>query len=343
MKRNLPLLLLLLAATTAGAQPLDTIRVCTYNVLNYGDDVTPTRATAVQAVVRAIQPDVLVFQGVMGPSGFDSLSSQVQKAVAPRVLGHHFEDGPNSDNAVFFDTTKLLLVESREPIHTNLRDINEWIFVVRVSYPDTIHLFSCHLKGGNTVADSLERINEAMPVRKRMKELSALQSIHHRIVVGSLNTYSSTDGAYQMLAIPPYTAGVAIDPLNRLGNWSDDPTFNDLYTYSTRDREFGGGVSGGLRDRFDFVLISGSIWQSNTYIHGSYTTFVTDGRHFNKSINSLPNFSVPDSIAQALYEASDHLPVYFDLAFQKNQKGEDIYHWHRGVGVPPDFPIKPRE
>jgi hypothetical protein len=37
--------------------------------------------------------------------------------------------------------------------------------------------------------------------------------------------------------------------------------------------------------------------------------------HFNDSINRMPNNVVPEFIAQALHDASDHLPVYLDLVF----------------------------
>jgi hypothetical protein len=35
----------------------------------------------------------------------------------------------------------------------------------------------------------------------------------------------------------------------------------------------------------------------------------------------LPNLAITDSIAQALHEASDHLPVYLDLGFTKGASG----------------------
>ena len=46
-----------------------------------------------------------------------------------------------------------------------------------------------------------------------------------------------------------------------------------------------------------------------TYIPNSYKPYGNDGNHYNDSINKRPNTAVPDSIADALHYASDHLPT----------------------------------
>jgi hypothetical protein len=50
-------------------------------------------------------------------------------------------------------------------------------------------------------------------------------------------------------------------------------------------------------------------------VTGSYTAFGNDAQHFNDSINRMPNLAVDSATAQALHDASDHLPVYLDLVF----------------------------
>jgi hypothetical protein len=55
----------------------------------------------------------------------------------------------------------------------------------------------------------------------------------------------------------------------------------------------------------------------------SYTTFGNDGQHFNRPINVLPNIAVDSAMAQALYDASDHLPVYLDLEYLTVTSGVD--------------------
>ena len=63
------------------------------------------------------------------------------------------------------------------------------------------------------------------------------------------------------------------------------------------------------------------------YIDDSYTAFGNDGNHFNDAINSGNNFSVSEQIADALHDASDHLPVYMDVWF------DDLVFIDRGVVI----------
>ena len=63
------------------------------------------------------------------------------------------------------------------------------------------------------------------------------------------------------------------------------------------------------------ILVSEAILNQNRMwmVPGSYQAFGNDGRHYNSAINANRNFAVPDSIADALYYASDHLPVVADF------------------------------
>ena len=45
----------------------------------------------------------------------------------------------------------------------------------------------------------------------------------------------------------------------------------------------------------------------------TYTAFGNDGNHFNGAINFGTNTSVTPDIANALHNASDHLPVFVDI------------------------------
>ena len=45
--------------------------------------------------------------------------------------------------------------------------------------------------------------------------------------------------------------------------------------------------------------------------------FGNDGQHFADSVNGGINNSVSSDIAQSLHDASDHLPVYLDLVFER--------------------------
>ena len=50
--------------------------------------------------------------------------------------------------------------------------------------------------------------------------------------------------------------GRLFDPIDRIGNWHNNSSFSDVHTQSPRTAQFGGGASGGMDDRFDFILFS---------------------------------------------------------------------------------------
>jgi hypothetical protein len=104
------------------------------------------------------------------------------------------------------------------------------------------------------------------------------------------------------------------------GNWSGDWAFADVHTQSTRTSGIQGGAGGGMDDRFDLIFVSEDVLNNDNgvkYINNSYTALGQDGNHFNDNINDGFNSAVPDDIADALYYASDHLPVIMDLVFDE--------------------------
>ncbi len=318
-------LLLLSAAITLQAQTQDTIRVCSYNVLNFGNETTATRKAAAQSVIRAIQPHLIVVQGIKGVEGIESVLEQIRYAVAPRAFAGSGEDGRGTDNVIAYDTLIFLYPPVSIPILTPLRDISHWILVFREHRQDTLHVFGCDLKDGDT--NDLARFEGAMLIRVR---IDSLPPSHSFILCGDLNVNTSSEGAYLALTtINPDIPSNLVDPIPYYGIWHSNKAFANIHTQSTRITLADGGASGGLDDRFDFVMISPKL--NEGYLPGSYTTFGNDGRHFKDSVNHLPNFAVPDSIAQALNLASDHLPVYLDMIVPKPSSGVPEMHGSSGT------------
>lgn len=103
------------------------------------------------------------------------------------------------------------------------------------------------------------------------------------------------------------------------GNWHDVSNYAQYFTQSPRLRQFGGGASGGLDDRFDLLLISPAMANNGTItiVPNTYTAYGNDGNHMNDSINSIPNTAVSQEVANALHYASDHLPVFASFEFSK--------------------------
>jgi hypothetical protein len=137
------------------------------------------------------------------------------------------------------------------------------------------------------------------------------------MLVGDLNLYSNTEEAYLALLAPG--AASLTDPLGS-GSWSGGGNAIK-HSQSPRDVSAGGLVGGAMDDRFDFQLVAASLVDGEglDLIGGTYRSVGNDGNHFDVAINAGNNSYFPGEIARsnaladALFDASDHLPVAADL------------------------------
>lgn len=288
-----------------------TIRVASYNLLDYTTSTGPARNIYFRRSMETLAPDILITQEVTSQAATDLFRTDVLDATMPdRFLSAAFHDGFDTDNALFYDSAKVTLVGAAY-IATDLRDIAEYTVAIRGT-ADTLRLYSLHLKAGQTAADATQRLTECTTLRNWLNTLPAGTKF---IIVGDYNVYTSTEAGFQkLLASETNNNGRAKDPLNAVGTWNNNAAFKSIHTQSTRTRAFGGGATGGLDDRFDILLTSFSSLDS-AIVLPTYRPYGNDGNHFNDSINHLPNAAVPDSVANALHYASDHLPVSCDFVF----------------------------
>jgi len=286
--------------------------IMSYNVLNLVLTDTTVRNPYFRTIFSNVQPDILVCQEMTSQTGVNGFLVRVLNRVSSGYAAGTFINGPDTDNALYYKTS-LFTFLSNTPIDTELRDINEF----RLSHNstgDTIIIYSVHLKADDSSSDSLQRAEEVDSLRKRTNSLPPNSNF---IVVGDFNIYNSNESAFQKL-LNQLQSGYFIDPLNLIGQWNNNGTFDSYHTQSTRVRNLGdGGATGGLDDRFDMILMSQAIMNSGdiTYIPGSYNEYGNDGNHFNDSINQPPNAVVSQQVANALHYASDHLPVYASFSF----------------------------
>ena len=98
-----------------------------------------------------------------------------------------------------------------------------------------------------------------------------------------------------------------------------------IYTQSVSSQGTSCQASGGMDDRFDFILASAAVMQGAgnvKYVADSYWAVGQDGKHFNKSITDSPaNTSVPADVLNALANNSDHLPVMLKLRINTGPVG----------------------
>jgi hypothetical protein len=174
---------------------------------------------------------------------------------------------------------------------------------------DTFRIYSVHLKANNTASDRTARAAEIDSLRQ---VTNSLPPGKYFIVLGDFNIYGSTEAAYQkLLQVNQTDDGHFVDPWTLTGTWNNS-LYAAYHTQSTRTRQLpDSGATGGLDDRFDMILHSRSTGQPGKiqYVAGSLTAIGNDANHYNDSINQQPNTAVPESVANALHYASDHLPV----------------------------------
>ncbi|HEY5536099.1 MAG TPA: T9SS type A sorting domain-containing protein [Ignavibacteria bacterium] len=284
------------------------VKITSYNLLGYPGTDTATRHPYYRTVISSINPDILVVQEMASQAGVNGFLNGVMNYYGNFYSPGIFIDGPDTDQEIFYKTS-LFIFLSNTPIHTALRDINEFK-IVHITTHDTLRIYSVHLKASTGTANELARAAEVDSLRK---VTNTLPPNSYFIVCGDFNFYSANEPAYQkLLQITAGNDGNFNDPLNMPGSWQDNPAYSAYHTQSTRVRAFGGGATGGLDDRFDMILYSNGIKNPGgiTYVTNSLTPYGNDGNHLNDSINQPPNTAVSQTVANALHYSSDHLPVY---------------------------------
>ncbi|GAB4338536.1 MAG: hypothetical protein Kow0037_22660 [Calditrichia bacterium] len=303
MKRNPILLgiLTLLFLWVSGWTQADTIRVANYNMLKFPGNEGYARVPYFRTVLRNIQPDIFVVEEIQTQEGLDLIHNQILDSGFSAIP---FNDGPDTDTGLFYKTDQFQVL-STQYIPTDLRNIGHY-HLKHLASGEELHIFAVHLKASSGSSNEQKRFLEAQILKNALLALPADANI---IVTGDFNIYKSSEPAFEHLT----SDGTLIDPLNAPGDWHNNPAFAWLHTQCPRLEQFGGGSSGGMDDRFDMILISDDL--TDNILTATYTAYGNDGQHFNQSVNNGYNAAVPDSIADALYYASDHLPVFCDFVF----------------------------
>lgn len=307
MIRTVAIVSLLSVLWGYSSRAADTVRVCTYNLLKFSQANEDGRIPQFRQILETIRPDVLICQEVIDGSTVPLFISDVFKWGS--YGSTPFIDGPDSDHLVFYDQSKFDLVGTRV-IPTELRNILEVTLALRPhdnTIADTVVVYSVHLKASDNSSDAAQRGRELNALISRMS------SRRNVIVAGDFNIYGTGETAYTALT-GPTAARTFIDPMG--SNWRRNTAeYAYLYTQATRLTNIsgcGGGVDGGIDDRFDYIFLSTEL--SPRLVSNSYTVFGNDGQQrFNKAIDNPVNTAVSTEVAQALKCASDHLPVYADI------------------------------
>ena len=106
------------------------IKLMAYNLLNYPNGSaltsdTTIRNAAYRVTMQASQPDILVVEEMNSQQGVNFFLNYVLNASQVSFAAGSFNDGPDTDNAIFFKSNLFSFV-SNTPIRTALRDISEF-------------------------------------------------------------------------------------------------------------------------------------------------------------------------------------------------------------------------
>lgn len=328
----------------------DAIKIATWKILNFPGTTGANRIDDFQKVLDELDLDILVVQEMLNQQGVNEFLNKVLNYKAPKLFKKApFFDGPDTDNAAFYNKKTIKLI-SHQQISTALRDISEYYFKIKKGpgKRTKFRLYSVHLKAGTSSSDKKKREDEAKVLRDY---LNTLPSDSLFVVSGDFNIYTNTEEAFNVLTgIQNDNDGRVKDPIDMVGNWHDNKKYKNIHSQSTRKTQFGGGASGGLDDRFDMFLISYGLDNSTklTYKPDSYVVYGNDGKHLNKAINKPKNKIVSKKIANALHEASDHLPVIIELEppTERNYR-QDMRNFVQGIsayakGIKTDFIVIPQ-
>lgn len=287
----------------------DTLKIATYNLLNF-DGLS--RIQDFHRVIQYLKPDVLVVQELQSQAALTAFLNNVMNVEQNIYSAAPFMDGRDTDNGLLYDATKVQLL-SQDTISTSLRLVTQYGLV---AFGQQLTIFSAHLKAGSTASDQNRREGETYAIRSRSNQLQAGSNF---LLVGDFNMQSASEAAFITLTESQSDDdGRFFDPINQIGDWNNNNSFVLTHTQSTRTTSFGGGASGGLDDRFDMILVSESLLGDGgiDILPGTYSAFGNDGNHFDMDVNAGKNIAVPDSVADALHAASDHLPVVADFVFE---------------------------
>ncbi len=279
---------------------------------------------AFKKIAKSTKPDIL---GINEMANNSLYADRILQNVLNNDGVNYYQKGQYSNTTgseivnMFFYNSQKFGIASEEIINGLLRDINLARFYYKdpllAQGADTVFLtvINAHLKAGSTGSDQNTRDQQTQNI------INALVSKGVRdnyLVMGDFNSRSSNEAGIQNLLSPFDPKVKFIDPINSLGFWNNNSSFAPIHTQSTYTNS-GCGAGGGMDDRYDMILASEYIMGDSANIHyipGSYTAYGQDGNRFNSSINAGTNTAVPDSIADALFDLSDHLPVYLDLEIE---------------------------
>ena len=329
------------------AHSKDTLKLMQYNLTYYGQSTNwcnssnnnvITKENYLKEIIQHVQPDILgVNELGVNFSGGDNI---IAERLLVNTLSSNYSKANHSANAsicnmLYYNNQKLgLSYQTAISKDLNGDDLVRVIDFYTLYYKDSLLALHedtsfltigvAHFKAGDDF-NGLNRIERSKAAAAVMDHVENNYADRNILFMGDFNLYTHEEAAYQTLINNDNAAINFYDPLNESGIWHENNSeYGLIHTQSTRvDTNTNDGcfASGGLDDRFDFILINNAVKDGLNgvqYLDNSYTTLGQDGaaNDNNSPLNIVDNNSVPKNIAKALYEVSDHLPVVSEFTIE---------------------------
>ena len=299
-----------------------------YNLLNFPLETNvPNRIDYLEQTLNTYKPDIFMVCELNNVYGGNAILQVLQDRISEDYRSAVFTSNTSDDeignqndlqNLIFYDNSKFIL-ESQHIVQTLYRDFNHYKLklnsVNQNSNPVYLNAIVCHLKASS--GSNNENLRLQM-VQDLTQYLSTFPSDSYVMLAGDFNVYSASEPAFQEL-IDPNNNIVFVDPVDRMGSWHTNVDYVDVFTQSTRTQTGLGGSTGGLDDRFDFILTSTNMLSNQDlyYVPNSYQAFGNNSNPncFNNEIldTACAGTSFSLEVREALYYFSDHLPVVMEL------------------------------
>lgn len=309
-------LLALLLATPAHA-----LRVVSYNLLNYPGPSGTARAPYYRTILEPLHADVIVTGEMSSASGGETqFLNEVLNVMEPgQWAAVPFVNGNDSDAACFYRISSVQFL-GQWGFYPNPANLLRLVHLYRlkpagyVAAAAELRIYAAHLKASDTSADAAQRLAEVTGLRDSM---NAMPVGTRALTLGDFNFYRSTEAGYQKFLESQANNTGRVYDLLPAGSWHDGASYAAVHTQSPCKTApcASGAATGGLDDRFDFILptVNLGTGQGLGVLTGTCVPVGNDGLHLNLNITDAPVIPEGAAYATALKLASDHLPVRIDL------------------------------
>jgi len=320
----------------------DTIRMMQYNMMYYTLS-SPSGCNSTSSYLNEKDANLKTIIDYVLPDVFCVCEIGSNTTYVNRVLNNvmntngrsYYSNCPltnysNSDiaNMLYYDSRKLEFY-SHFYVTTYPRDINAYKMYYKSSslaQGDTafVTFIIAHLKAGTGSTNENSRKTQVERLTTKLEKMG----IDNYVFSGDFNLYSAFEPAYQHLLFYNNTAFRFIDPIDAYGEWHRNTSFVEVHTQSTHTSGecF---ATGGLDDRFDFILVSPIVFYGTKKVQvlpETYYALGQDGLRLRGSLLSPKNNTLPQEILNAMYNFSDHLPVLCNFEIKTTTKIDDYKH-----------------